>query len=84
MSHFRILALAALVFLSASCAAAADGKTVSAERILEQIAAGKPVEYNGYTIEGALDLDRVTNLPSVKEGLFYQKIAQTSPTKRRP
>ena len=72
MAHFRILALAALVFLTASSATAADGRTVFADRILEQIAAGEPVEYDGYTIEGALDLDRLTNLPTVEEGLFYQ------------
>lgn len=52
MAHFWILALAALVFLTASSAAAADVRTISAERILEQIAAGEPVEYDGYTIEG--------------------------------
>jgi uncharacterized protein YjbI with pentapeptide repeats len=72
LAHFRILALAALVFLTASSATAADGRTVFADRILEQIAAGEPVEYDGYTIEGALDLDRLTNLPTVEEGLFYQ------------
>jgi len=53
LAHFRILALAAIVLLTASYAAAADyGKTVSAERILEQIAAGEPVDYDGYAIEG--------------------------------
>jgi hypothetical protein len=72
LAHFRILALAALVFLSASCTAAANGKTVSAERILEQIAAGEPVDYDGYTIEGALDLDRMTNRPMVEKAPFYQ------------
>lgn len=70
MAHFRILALAALVFLTASSAAAADVRTISAERILEQIAAGEPVEYDGYTIEGALDLDRL-DLPLINEGLLY-------------
>ena len=32
-------------------------RTVSASVILNQIAAGEPVEYDGDTIEGALDLD---------------------------
>ena len=73
LTRIWILALAALIFLMASSAGAADGRTVSASVILNQIAAGEPVEYDGYTIEGALDLDKLTNLPSVNEGLFYQE-----------
>ena len=57
----------------ASSAGAADGRTVSASVILSQIAAGEPVEYDGYTIEGALDRDIMKNLTPVKQGLFYQE-----------
>jgi len=39
---------------------------------LEQIASGEPVEYDGYAIEGALDLDKLTNLPSLQVDLFYE------------
>lgn len=75
MDRFRILALAALILLTASSIAAADGRTISAERILKQIAASEPVDYDGYTIEGELDLDNklTKDLPTVEIGLFYRE-----------
>jgi hypothetical protein len=73
LARIWILLLAAFIFVALSSAAVPDERVVSASKILEQIAAGQPVEYDGYIIEGALDLDRLTNLPTVEKAPFYKE-----------
>jgi len=60
-----------------------DDRVVAASKILGEIKAGMPVEYNNSTIVGDLDIDKLVDLPSVNESLFYQKdYVNLSPNKK--
>jgi uncharacterized protein YjbI with pentapeptide repeats len=50
-----------------------EGRIVQAERILGAIESGNPVEFDGYTITGAFDLDKLIGLPSANESQFYKE-----------
>jgi len=67
-----VLSLIALLFL-ALAVQAETSRVVPAEEILKKIELGQPVEYDGVTIVGDLDIDKLKELPSVNEGLFYQE-----------
>jgi hypothetical protein len=63
-----------VAIITVGLSAGADGRVVLASRILEQIRAGDPVEYEGITITGDLDRDRLEDyLPSANEALYYQE-----------
>jgi uncharacterized protein YjbI with pentapeptide repeats len=65
--------LAALLLLIGLSAGMAEERVVPAEEVLDKIEAGQPVEYDGCTIVGDLDLDMLEDLPSANAGLFYQE-----------
>jgi hypothetical protein len=45
----------------------ADDRVVLASRILEEIRAGEPVEYDGFTIAGDIEIDNLDDLPSARK-----------------
>jgi len=61
-----------LIFITGFSAGNPDDRVVAASKILDEIKFGEPVEYDGFTIVGDLDLDKLDDLPSVNEGLFYK------------
>ncbi|MDD2836011.1 MAG: pentapeptide repeat-containing protein, partial [Methanothrix sp.] len=62
------ISIVLLIIFAMGLSAGADDRVVPASRILEQIRAGEPVEYDGFTITGDLDLDEMDDyLPSANE-----------------
>ncbi|MDD4651736.1 MAG: pentapeptide repeat-containing protein [Methanothrix sp.] len=61
-----------LAFFAVGLSVGANDRVVPASRILEQIRAGEPIEYDGFTITGDLDLDGLDDYsPFANEALCY-------------
>jgi hypothetical protein len=68
------ISIVVLAIIIVGLSVGADDRVVLASRILEQIRAGDPVGYEGSTIEGDLDIDKLDGyLPSANEALYYHE-----------
>jgi hypothetical protein len=63
-----------LIFMMEFSAGIPDDRVVAASKILGEIKAGMPVEYNNSTIVGDLDIDKLVDLPSVMKVYSIRKI----------
>lgn len=71
LSRILVLTLAVFLFAVGFTSGASDGRTIKADDILERIQARDRVEYDGVTISGDLDIDRLEQLPTEKEDNRY-------------
>jgi hypothetical protein len=67
------ISMVLLAVFAMGLSAGADDRIVPASWILEQIRAGEPVIYDGFTITGDIDLDKLGDLTSANELQYYRE-----------